>query len=170
MIQDAINLIQKYHNEQKYGQFPYTYHLYSVSSMVASYGLFTQTVALLHDILEDTTCSEAEIIKTFGEDVYNSVKWCSYDMSLPKTQRKQEFYDRWVSISHNFSQDHVIITASLVKVAGRLNNMNHCIAWMNEESFIRYMNEYEDFKEAVQLPNVGIKFWLELEEIMLKYY
>ena len=170
MIKEAVELIEKYHVGQMYGQFPYTYHLYNVCGLISTYGEFTQVIALLHDILEDTECTEGEIKVLFGEDILNSIKLCSYDVSLPKQERKREFYDRWLNIPSDFEQDHTVITASLVKTADRLSNINHCIAFMEESKLRRYLNEMADFKEAVCLPNVGIKLWLQLEEIMLRYY
>jgi (p)ppGpp synthase/HD superfamily hydrolase len=55
----ASGLVEVYHADQMYGDKPYVYHLLGVAKLVTERGgdMTAQTVALLHDIIEDTNCS-----------------------------------------------------------------------------------------------------------------
>ena len=54
---------------------PYIYHPVAVAGLVrgAGYDLRYQTVAVLHDVLEDTETDEEELV-VFGEDILEAVK------------------------------------------------------------------------------------------------
>lgn len=54
---------------------PYIYHPIAVAGLVrdAGYDLRYQTVAVLHDVLEDTETDEEELV-VFGEDILEAVK------------------------------------------------------------------------------------------------
>lgn len=68
----AWDLAEKHHQGQRYGKFPYTYHLNQVCEGVrrsakklnhdASYVDQACAVAILHDILEDTECTSADLL------------------------------------------------------------------------------------------------------------
>ena len=73
MTKKALNLAYERHQ----GQFdkqgvPYIFHPYSVAQLVDSE--YEVTVALLHDILEDTDTTEYEIYKEFPKEVVEAVK------------------------------------------------------------------------------------------------
>lgn len=55
----ALELINEYHAGQMYGDKEYVYHLLGVAKLVRDAGgsIIEQTVALLHDIIEDTECT-----------------------------------------------------------------------------------------------------------------
>lgn len=70
----AINLVEKYHKGQKYSIHPYVYHLQAVSDSIDTGDNFTHIiVAWLHDILEDTTCTEAELREQFSKEIVDAV-------------------------------------------------------------------------------------------------
>ena len=75
-ITDAINFSQDYHKNQfrKSGE-PYIIHPLSVASIVSAYGGDEQMViaALLHDVVEDTSCKIEEIDTRFGKEVADLV-------------------------------------------------------------------------------------------------
>ncbi len=73
MTKKALNLAYERHQGQfdKQG-IPYIFHPYSVAQLVDSE--YEVTVALLHDILEDTDTTEYEIYKEFPKEVVEAVK------------------------------------------------------------------------------------------------
>ena len=77
MFAAAIALAAVKHSTQtrKNGVTPYIYHPIAVAELVrdAGYGLEYQTVAMLHDVLEDTDADEGEMA-IFGEDILIAVK------------------------------------------------------------------------------------------------
>jgi GTP pyrophosphokinase len=76
-ILDAVNLAGHYHQNQfrKSGE-PYIIHPISVAIIVSSYGGDEQMIiaALLHDVIEDTPCTDDEIKSKFGKEVLHLVQ------------------------------------------------------------------------------------------------
>ena len=75
----AKNLAQHFHSGQKYGEYDYfEYHLRGVVGLLSEVSLSpieddTIIVALLHDILEDTSCTYETLYNIFGFAVADSV-------------------------------------------------------------------------------------------------
>lgn len=73
----ALILAQHHHRDQKYGDKPYIYHLNAVvDSIKRKWGEGNTdllAVAILHDILEDTDCTEQDLITVVGKDVTKCV-------------------------------------------------------------------------------------------------
>lgn len=72
MLEDAIHLAVNAHAGQrdKNGEL-YIYHPLRV--MLAVDGELDKTVAMLHDVVEDTDVTFKEIYEKFGEEVWNAV-------------------------------------------------------------------------------------------------
>jgi guanosine-3',5'-bis(diphosphate) 3'-pyrophosphohydrolase len=72
---------------------PYINHPLSVASLLANEGGVVDVdlliAALLHDTVEDTSTSNAELTELFGSEVSYLVSEVTDDKSLPKAQRKQ---------------------------------------------------------------------------------
>lgn len=71
----ARELANKFHAGQMYGSDPYTKHLFEVSESVAR-GTTDErliVVAWLHDILEDTACTDALLFSLFEDNVVKAV-------------------------------------------------------------------------------------------------
>lgn len=74
--------------------------------------------ALLHDTVEDTATTFAELRQEFGEAVEQLVREVTDDKSLPKQERKQ----RQVEHAAHLSQQ-----AKLVKLADKISNLRDII-------------------------------------------
>lgn len=72
---------------------PYVNHLLEVACMVASVAdqgdINVVIAAVLHDSIEDTPTSKAELIERFGADVAALVEEVTDNKSLPKAERKR---------------------------------------------------------------------------------
>lgn len=73
----ARALAYKFHEGQKYGEYPYTYHLECVANSVSG-GNFSGVdslgvIAMLHDILEDTKCTTATLSALFDHHIVDAV-------------------------------------------------------------------------------------------------
>lgn len=98
MIQKAIRFAIKAHKDQirKGTIHPYIEHPIHVGILLAIAGMRQEVVAagILHDTLEDTETSEADIESEYGHDVLLLVKASSEpDKNLPWTERKQHTID-----------------------------------------------------------------------------
>ena len=76
--------------------------------------IYVLMAAVLHDTVEDTSASHAELTTTFGSRVANIVKEVTDDKSLSKDLRKRN------QVSH---AKHISIEAKLVKLADKLYNL-----------------------------------------------
>lgn len=96
IVANAEQLAHKWHRGQKYGNQPYTEHLkavvasvedkYAASGKVASDVVIA--VAILHDVLEDTACTQQEIIECTSIYVASCV--------LALTKNKGESYENYI--------------------------------------------------------------------------
>src|SRR6478672_3492262 len=71
---------------------PYVNHLLEVAHLIAAHSDDADTnlivAALLHDVVEDTPVTAAEVAERFGSDVAGLVAELTDDKSLPKEKRK----------------------------------------------------------------------------------
>ena len=119
---------------------PYFSHPVAVASILTEYKLDAATIitALLHDTVEDTPASYADIQELFGEDVAKLVQGLT---KLSKVQIHSEASKQ----AENFQKLVLAISSDirvlLIKLADRLHNMRtlHCCA--KEEKRIRIARE-----------------------------
>jgi (p)ppGpp synthase/HD superfamily hydrolase len=98
---DAVGWAVELHAGQvrKASSTPYVAHLVHVSALVLEFGGDEDEAiaALLHDALEDTHATRADIEERFGPHVADIVARCSDAETRPKPpwrQRKEQFLDR----------------------------------------------------------------------------
>lgn len=119
ILTEAIAFAMSRHNGQvrRNGE-PYFWHLLRVADMLNKEGLdeTTQVVAVLHDVLEDTATSEAELSEKFGMEVTSKVKLLTKPVNAGK--------DDIAGYIRGILSDPV---AREVKNADRLNNLWDCI-------------------------------------------
>jgi len=74
-LADAVYFAIAAHTTQKYGEYPYAIHLAEVAWLLSArgYGAQTQSVAWLHDVLEDTDKDISLIALMFGDAIAKSV-------------------------------------------------------------------------------------------------
>lgn len=108
---------------------PYINHPIEVAHLIANIGLVTDLEivigGLLHDTIEDTDTSEAEIADIFGPVVCGYVLEVTDDTSLPKHRRKE------LQIEH---APHMSPGAKMIKLADKISNIrdvveNPAIGW-----------------------------------------
>lgn len=97
---------------------PYVNHLAEVARLVAEATEGRDPVAvlaaLLHDTIEDTGTSHAELEQEFGREVADIVVEVTDDKSLPKTERKR---------LQEQNAPHKSSRAKLVKIADKTSNL-----------------------------------------------
>lgn len=102
---------------------PYINHLTEVARLLAEAtgGTDPGVVAagLLHDTLEDSDTSHAELVAVFGTDIADTVAQVTDDKSLPKAERKR------LQIEH---APHLTPAARLVKLADKVSNLRSLLA------------------------------------------
>lgn len=131
---DKACLLANYHHAgQKYGEKDYSYHLRSVTeSIVRKWGDGNKdlmAIAMLHDILEDTSCTEAELIEKVGKDVTKCV--------VALTKQEGEQYDAYI---HRVKEFHY---SKEVKIHDTLCNLTESIMSDSAYRVKKYSNQLQ---------------------------
>ena len=100
------------------GATPYINHPLGLARILAAEGGVTDVAticaALLHDTIEDTETTPAEIEAQFGPEIRAIVEEVTDDKKLPKAQRKR------LQVAH---APHISDKAKLVKLADKISNL-----------------------------------------------
>lgn len=145
------------HKNQMYGVHPYSYHLDAVASIVRKYGEMAETVAYLHDVVEDTDVTLDEIEKQFGSLVSRCVAILTDEPGKDRKERKSKTYAKMAKVT---GEENL---ALLVKAADRLANVRASVADKNNKLIEMYKSEYPVFKSAVYREGLCEDIWRELE-------
>lgn len=127
----ALQFAGRAHGEQRMprSQLPYLVHLSGVAmEVVASAALGAEgepfdlqlaaTCALLHDTVEDTPVTVAELTREFGAAVAQVVSALSKDPALPKPEQMADSLRRIAALPPPLSR-----AAAIVKLADRITNL-----------------------------------------------
>ena len=120
VLLQALELASLKHRDQRRKdreQSPYINHPIAVAAMLWSAGVRDEVAlvaAVLHDTVEDTATTHAELVARFGETIASVVAEVTDDKSLPKERRKE------LQIEH---APHLSPSAKLVKLADKLCNL-----------------------------------------------
>ena len=113
---------EKHKNQFRKSGEPYIIHPIHVAYILAELGLDTETIcaALLHDVVEDTDSTDAEIRKLFGEKVADTVAGVTKLTDFFKTieEKQTENYKKL------FSAMEKDIRVIILKLADRLHNIS----------------------------------------------
>ena len=143
----AASFAAKRHRDQRRkgaDATPYINHPLAVAETLSEVGGVTDTdilsAALLHDTIEDTETTPAELEETFGPTVRRLVEEVSDDKTLPKANRKLQQIEHAAHISHS---------AKLIKLADKICNVTDVVhnpptAWSLERR-----REYLNWSERV---------------------
>ena len=123
---------------------PYINHLITVGYILTDIGhvhdMTTLTAAILHDTLEDTDTTAAELEAKFGADVRSVVEEVTDDKNLPKQRRKQ------LQTEHAGQASHA---ARCVKLADKIANLQDLVDSPPANWPLQRKIEYVDWSEAV---------------------
>ncbi|MDQ2746001.1 MAG: HD domain-containing protein [Acidobacteriota bacterium] len=155
----AITFAAKKHATQKRkgadGE-PYVNHVLEVANLLANVGQVDDfdvlIAAVLHDTVEDTDTTEAEIAEKFGAEVAKMVMEVTDDKSLPKAERKQ------LQIAHT---PHLSNGAKLIKLGDKSSNIrdvteNPPDGWSKERR-IEYINWGEKVIAGLRGTNANLE-------------
>ncbi|MFN5167726.1 MAG: HD domain-containing protein [Pseudomonadota bacterium] len=111
---------------------PYINHPIALANVLAHEGAVVDVVplaaAILHDTVEDTNTTRAELVGHFGEEIASVVMEVTDDKSLLKAERKAAQVEHAPSLSR---------AAKLVKLADKISNLRDILAsppadWPNQ--------------------------------------
>ena len=137
-----VYAMQKHGHQKRASGDPYFSHPLEVAAILTDMRLDEATiaVALLHDTIEDTTATRAEIDQLFGADMGRLVEGLTKLKKLDLVSKKAEQAENLRKLLLAISQD---VRVLLVKLADRLHNMR-TLDHMPEEKRLRIAEETMD--------------------------
>ena len=163
-INRAYVLAMKAHGSQKRASGdPYFLHPLEVANILCDMKLDSATIitALLHDTVEDTDVTLAEITNLFGKEVADLVngvtKLTRIELQSDKTQQAENFRKLVLAMSND-------IRVLLVKLADRLHNMR-TLEYVREEKRKRIARETLDIYAPLAERIGVVHFKDELEDL-----
>ncbi|KAG8187597.1 hypothetical protein JTE90_029597 [Oedothorax gibbosus] len=157
----AANFAAVKHRQQKRKdpeETPYINHPLGVANILITEGHISDPnvlqAALLHDTVEDTDTSFAEIQDEFGLAVKNIVAEVTDDKSLPKDVRKKLQIEHASTVSYE---------AKLVKLADKLYNLRDLLRATPKGWDEKYVNDYFIWASKVVKNLLGTNAELENE-------
>ena len=168
LIDKAVNYARIKHRDQlrKDGS-PYIIHPLAVAEIVAEMGLDIDAVlgALLHDCIEDTDASHADIEKIFGQTVAELVEGVTKLTKANFSTTEQAQMENLRKMFMAMSKD---IRVVLIKIADRLHNMR-TMQYQTPEKQLKKCQETMDIYAplAHRLGMQKVKW--ELEDTSLRY-
>ncbi|RZL60005.1 HD domain-containing protein [Variovorax guangxiensis] len=148
------------HGAQMYGAHPYSHHLDAVAATLAPYGQEAQVIGYLHDVVEDTGATVAEVRSRFGDEVAACVALLTDEPGANRADRKSKTYAKLAKVAGPE------VLALVVKVADRLSNVRECVAEPNRKLWIVYRSEHAVFKASAFRPALCDELWSELDGLL----
>lgn len=159
MLLAAIHFSAKKHRTQRrkdMGASPYINHPIEVAALLANVaGVQDETIltaAILHDTVEDTQTSLADLESAFGAVVRNLVQEVTDDKSLPKAERKR------LQVQH---APQLSSSAKLIKIADKISNVREVKETPPADWSLDRRQEYLNWAERVVAGCRGVNSALE---------
>ncbi len=131
-IRRAYDLAKQSHKTQlrRSGE-PYIIHPIAVAGILSDLGMDSQSLvaALLHDTVEDTEVTKADIVKAFGEEIAQLVDGVTKLAKVPTETKEEAQAENIRKMLLAMSNDIRVI---IIKLADRLHNMR-TIGYVREE-------------------------------------
>ena len=167
LVQKAFNFAREAHRSQtrKSGE-PYIIHPIAVAMIIADemqLGAAPVCAAFLHDVVEDTPCTDEKIQQEFGDDVAFLVR-----VVTKKKKNQYEMSKQLDNFKQMLDSMHYDIRAILLKLADRLHNMR-TLASMTPAKQMKIAGE-TDFFYAPLANRLGLyTIKIELENLSFHY-
>lgn len=148
------------HGTQMYGDHPYAHHLDAVVSILAPYGCEAQVIGYLHDVVEDTEATTADLQARFGDHVAACVALLTDEPGANRKERKSKTYAKLAQVKG--PQELALI----VKTADRLANVRSCVADENDRLWTLYRSEHSVFRASAFRADQCNALWSELDSLL----
>ncbi|KQZ33070.1 GTP pyrophosphokinase [Mesorhizobium sp. Root552] len=162
-----VYAMQKHGHQKRASGDPYFSHPLEVAAILTEMHMDEATiaVALLHDTIEDTTATRAEIDELFGPEMGKLVEGLTKLKKLDLVSKKAEQAENLRKLLLAISED---VRVLLVKLADRLHNMR-TLHHMREDKRLRIAEETMEIYAplAGRMGMQGMRE--ELEEIAFRY-
>lgn len=183
IMEETEKYAMSYHKDQKYGDYGYLYHLKLVHEIVNDlydFPDFTEKElevlhigAYLHDLLEDTSCTDSDLNRMYGNPlltrtiqlVTDVLRDPETDLPLTRKQKHKYTYPRLANAVKNGND-----LALALKLADRIANVQFSKI-ENPKIFNMYSNEHIYFRNTL-IPSSTerlVHAWETLDNIFLTF-
>lgn len=151
---------RKHVHQRRKGELaePYVNHLSDVARLLAEAtdggDIELVLAGLLHDTIEDTDTTFAELAKAFGPEVAGLVSEVTDDKTLPKAERKRLQVETAPKKSAR---------ARMIKLADKTSNLHSMIASPPKDWSLERRRDYIDWAAKVAKGCAGVNAYLEEE-------
>lgn len=161
MITKAREMATKAHQGQKYGEEPYTVHLQAVAELARPFGAWAETLAWLHDAVEDTDMTLDDVEYEFGLGGRLCINLLTDEPGETRKIRKAATHAKLAQVEAS----SLWATALIVKACDRLANVRS--SSKHSPGLLKmYRKEHEAFRLACYRPGLCDTIWEELEQIL----
>lgn len=132
-VERARNYAIKFHGDQKFGNYPYVFHLDMVHEIAVKFNLgeLYEIAAYLHDLIEDTAVTKQDLKNNFGQEAAEIV-FCVSGFGENRKEKQKDIYEK---LQYN-------IQAINLKMCDRLANL--IASKINKPKlFETYVKEYD---------------------------
>jgi len=166
-MQDPRTYAARAHEGQTYGSEPYTVHLEAVVEIVREVdpSPLAETVAWLHDVVEDTETTTLDIYEVFGPSVATAVMVLTDPPGHPNRRARKAALHETLSRLEYPNGGPAERTALLVKAADRLANVRACVA-DHPGKLKMYRREHAEFRRAAYRPGLCDRVWAEIDRLL----
>ena len=172
-MRDPRSYAAGHHAGQTYGSEPYMVHLEAVVAIVSAIegSEEARAVAFLHDVLEDTGATRADLAMTFGALVAFAVVLVTDPEGENRRARKALLHERLAKLHPRVSRAAHL--ALLVKAADRVANVRACVVdgdpsrlRMYRKEHAAFREEHAAFREAAYRPGLCDVLWTEMDALL----
>ena len=167
-IRAAYDLACMAHSGQKRRDgSPYVTHVVAAAEISVEMGLDEDSIiaALLHDVIEDTNLTHADIARQFGEPVADIVEGVTKLTRVQYTSKEDEQMENLRKMLMAMAKDIRVI---LIKIADRLHNMRTMAYQSPEKQRSKSLETMEIYAPIAHRLGMQRAKW-ELEDLSLQY-
>jgi len=149
----------KHHEGQVHGPRPFWHHLRDVVGVLEEYGIDDPALiaaAWLHDVVEDTPVTVAQVTEAFGDRVGSLVDALTDGPGKTREEKKAKPYRMLPSV----------LGATTVKLADRIANVRFSRVQRAERYMVCYRKEYEGFRGALRVRGELNEMWYHLDTML----
>lgn len=168
MIQYALNFSKECHKGQKrLSGEDYVIHPINTAGILVDYGMDFACIsaAVLHDVIEDTECTEEELKRKFGEEILNLVLSVTKLSKIKFKSSEEEQTENYRKLFLSVANDSRVI---FIKLADRLHNMRTLSALPLEKQ-LRIAKETLEIYAPIASRLGFSQIKIELEDLCFKH-
>jgi guanosine-3',5'-bis(diphosphate) 3'-pyrophosphohydrolase len=159
LVDRARRIALAAHADQRYGEHPYRVHLEHVEEVLRRFPhtAVMRAAAWLHDAVEDTGLTVAEIAAELGDEVAAIVAAVTDEPGATRAERKPRTLAKLGRASPE---------ARAVKLADRIANLEASAAGARRDLQAMYEREYPEFRRALHVAGEHDAMWAALDRLI----